>query len=67
MSLLKLIIPHCARSKNTIIVGSMTAVTLIIVSELCVILYLSAKKKFLINVDGVYICDQQWIPLQGVA
>jgi len=21
----------------------------------------------LMNVDGVYICDQQWIPLQGVA
>jgi hypothetical protein len=34
------------------------------VSELCAILYLSGGKKFLINVDGVYICDQQWIPLQ---
>lgn len=65
-SLTKPIIPHFARSKNISTVGIMPALKLIQVSDLCVMIYLEKKKKFTI-LDGVHTCDQQWIPLQGVA
>jgi len=63
-SLLKFIMPHCARSKNTISVGTMTALTLVNVSELRAILYLSGGGGggILLNGGGLYFCAHRGFP-----
>jgi hypothetical protein len=49
-SFTKPIIPHCARSKNISTVGIMPALKLILVSDLCVMIYLGKKKKKIHNI-----------------